>query len=46
MKQKFVIYSGEIKIYEKFVMAVNPGEMQTITINKALVKDDLKINIE
>ena len=36
----------ETKIYEKFVMAVNPGEMQTITINKALVKDDLKINIE
>ncbi len=46
VKQKFVIYSGETKIYEKFVMAVNPGEMQTITINKALVKDDLKINIE
>ncbi len=45
VKQKFVIYSGNTKIFEKFVMAVNPGEMQSLTFDKSLVQDDLFVTI-
>lgn len=46
VKQKFIIYSGNTKIFEKFVMAVNPGEMQTLTIDKCLIDKDIFVNIE
>lgn len=46
IKQKFVIYSGEKKIYEKFIIAVNPGEMQTLSIEKSLIYDDIYVTIE
>lgn len=45
-KQKIVVYSGDKKIFEKFVMAINPGEMQTININRELVCDKLFLCIE
>lgn len=46
LKQKFVVYSGETKIFEKFIMAVNPGEMQTLTMDKSLIANDVFVSIE
>lgn len=46
LKQKFVVYSGQNKILEKFVLAVNPGEMQTLTLDRALITDNILLTIE
>ncbi len=46
VKQKIVAYSENKKIYEKFVIAINPGEMQSIIINKELISDDIFLTIE
>ena len=46
VRQKIVIYSGDKKIFEKFIMAVNPGEMQILSLDKTLVNEDLYLNIE
>lgn len=46
VKQKFVIYCGSNKIHEKFVLAVNPGEMQTLSFNKDLINNDVFLTIE
>ena len=46
IKQKFVVYCGNKKIFEKFVLAINPGEMQVISFNKNEINNDIFINIE
>lgn len=46
VKQKFVVYSGKNKIFEKFVLAVNPGEMQTLTFAKDNIREDIFLAIE
>lgn len=45
-KQKFVVKCGDKKIYEKFVLGCNPGEMQSLTFNKDEITADITLEVE
>ena len=45
-KQKFVVKCGDKKIYEKFVLGCNPGEMQSLTFNKDEINSDIVVEVE
>lgn len=45
-KQKFVVKCGDKKIYEKFVLGCNPGEMQSLTFNKDEITSDIILEVE
>lgn len=45
-KKKFIIKCGDEIIAQKFVLGVNPGEMQTLTFNKDKITQDITLEVE
>ena len=46
LKQKFVVKCDGNVLAQKFVLGVNPGEMQEITINKQNINSDIYLEVE
>lgn len=46
IKRKFIVKCGETILAQKFVLGVNPGEMQEISFNKQNICKDIYLEVE